>query len=502
MPTGTGKSVVIAEFLREALDNWKDTRVIVLTHVKELIQQNFNAMIRAWPCAPAGIYSAGLGQKDIEAQIIFAGIQSIYKRAYEVQRCDLILIDEAHLLNKSDTGMYRKFLGQLREINPALKIIGFTATPYRMDQGLLTEGDEALFTDIAIDIPILKMIEQGYLSSLVPKQTKTKLDVTGVKIRGGEFVAAELEAAVNKIEITRGAVDEIIKHGIEEERGSWLIFCSGVSHAEAVCKEIQSRDIPCGMVTGETPTLERDRILREFKEGKIRALTNMNVLTTGFDASGIDLIGMLRPTKSQSLYVQMLGRGTRIAEGKEDCLVLDFAGNTHRHGPVDQIKAKTVGKKGDGEAPVKVCPECEMIVGAAATVCANCGHVFPPREIKITSSANTAPILSSQIKDQWLVVNDVTYARHEKPGKPKSMRVTYSCGLTKYNEWICFEHIGYPRKKAEDWWIRRINNAPALVPDYVDDALARKNFLKKPSHIRVTPDGKYISIVGYKFDQK
>lgn len=500
MPTGTGKSVVIAEFLREALNQWKDTRVIVLTHVKELIQQNFNAMIRAWPCAPAGIYSAGLGERDISAQVIFAGIQSIYKRAYEVQRCDLVLIDEAHLLRKSDAGMYRDFLRELKEINPSLKIIGLTATPYRMDQGLLTEGEDSLFSDIAIDIPILRMIEEGYLSPLIPKQTKTKLDVKGVKTRGGEFIAAELEAAVNKHEITSGAVDEIIKAGIEEERGSWLIFCSGVSHAKAVCEEIKKRGISCETISGETPTLIRDQILRDFKEGNIRALTNMNVLTTGFDASGIDLIGMLRPTKSQSLYVQMLGRGTRLAEGKDDCLVLDFAGNTYRHGPVDQIKPKTVNDKNkSGEAPVKVCPDCQMIVAASAMTCINCGHQFPPREIKITRIASTAPILSSQIKDEWIEVADINYAAHYKIAKPTSMRVTYKCEGKEYNEWICFEHTGYPRQKAEQWWMKRVVGVQ-IVPKNVKDAMDRKDFIKKPSHIRVRPDGKYFSIVGYKFE--
>ena len=188
LPTGTGKSVVIAAFLREAIEGWSDTRVLVLTHVKELIQQNFAALIRAWPTAPAGIYSAGLNKRDIGAQIVFGGIQSIHKRAYQVQRCDLVIIDEAHLLGRDDAGMYRSFLSGLKQINPYLKVIGTTATPYRMDSGLLTEGKGRLFTDVCYSAPILKMIQDEYLCPVIPKQTKTQLDVSGVGTRGGEFI--------------------------------------------------------------------------------------------------------------------------------------------------------------------------------------------------------------------------------------------------------------------------------------------------------------------------
>ncbi|QYU70328.1 DEAD/DEAH box helicase family protein [Leptolyngbya sp. 15MV] len=221
MPTGTGKSVCIAGFIREAIAAYADTRVLVLTHVRELIQQNFQALLRAWPDAPAGIYSAGLSRRDIRAQILFAGIQSIHRHAFQVQRCDLVLIDEAHLLGRGDSGMYRSFLKQLDEVNAGLlKVVGFTATPYRLDSGLLHEGKDRLFTDIAYDVPVLDMIQQGYLSPVVPKQTETQLDVGGVGSRGGEFIAKDLEAAVDRDEVTRAAVAEIVQHGAG--RGSWL----------------------------------------------------------------------------------------------------------------------------------------------------------------------------------------------------------------------------------------------------------------------------------------
>jgi len=152
LPTGTGKSVVIAKFLQGAIEAWPDTRIVMVTHVKELIAQNFQTLIRNWPEAPAGIYSAGLNRRDIHSQIVCAGIQSIYKRAYELQGVDLILVDEAHLIPRSSDTMYGQFLREVKEINPDVKVIGFTATPYRMDSGMLHTGKDHLFDAIAYEI--------------------------------------------------------------------------------------------------------------------------------------------------------------------------------------------------------------------------------------------------------------------------------------------------------------------------------------------------------------
>ena len=123
LPVGTGKSLVLASFSARALADWADTRILVVTHVRELITQNYGEMIRLWPEAPAGIYSAGLNKRDLHAQILFAGIQSIHKRAYDIQRCDLALIDEAHLIPRTSSTMYRRFLGDLATINPHLKML-------------------------------------------------------------------------------------------------------------------------------------------------------------------------------------------------------------------------------------------------------------------------------------------------------------------------------------------------------------------------------------------
>lgn len=493
IPTAGGKSIVLASFIQGVLRQWPDQRILVVTHVRELIAQNHAEMMGLWPDAPSGIYSAGLGRRDISARVLFAGIQSVHRRAYDVQQCDLVLIDEAHLIPRASDTMYRRFLDTLSRINPALKVIGFTATPYRLDSGLLHEGEGRLFTDIAYEVSIRDLIDHGYLCPLISKATDLTLDVGGVGSRGGEFIPGQLQAAVDRESITRAAIDEILAYG--EGRRSWLAFCSGVEHATHVAEALRERGVSCATIFGDTPSAERDRIIAAFKRGEIRTLASMGVLTTGFNAPAVDLIAMLRPTKSAGLYVQMAGRGTRLAPGKDNCLVLDFAGNVARHGPIDAVKAKKPAE-GEGPPPTKICPDCDSILAAAVRQCPDCGHQFPPPEVKVAATASTLAILSA-VRAEWMEVSEVSYRLHEKPGKPPSMRVDYSCGLVRHSEWICFEHTGYARQKAVDWWQRR-SSAP--VPSTVAEALRSTDSLAVPIAIFVRPSGRFTEIVNHRFE--
>ena len=495
IPTAGGKSLVMPAFIEGVLKAWPDQRILIVTHVRELIAQNHAEMIALWPEAPAGIYSVGLGKREAQARVLFAGIQSIHRRAHEVGHTDLVLIDEAHLIPGNTSTMYRRFLDRLAQINPALKVIGLTATPFRTDSGMLHEGKSALFTDIAFEAPVRELIDQGYLSPLVSKQPATQLDVSKVGTRAGDFIARDLAAAVDQDAITRAAVAEIIDYG--KDRKSWLAFCSGVDHARHVAEEFQHRGFSCHTIFGDTPKDERDAIIAAFKRGEIRALASMGVLTTGFNAPGVDLIALLRPTKSAGLYVQMVGRGTRLAPSKENCLVLDFAGNVRRHGPIDLVRPKRPGEAGGGDAPTKVCPMCDSIVALSSTECPDCGYEFPAREVKIAPTAAALPILSPKAP-QWLPVHGVSYSRHDKLGGLPSLKVTYNCGLKSYSEWVCIEHQGYARQKASDWWRKRAPGLP--VPLCIDEAILQAGELARPSAISVRPSGRYFEITGYRFD--
>lgn len=508
MPTASGKSIVIAGFCQSALYAYPSTRIMVVTHVKELIAQNFAKLRTLWPQAPAGIYSAGLGRKDYLAQVLFAGIGSVAKRPELFGRVDVVLIDEAHLVSPNDETMYGTFLAALKQQNPKLKVIGFSATCYRLGLGLLTEG--GLFTDICYDLTRMesfnRLIAAGYLCPLVTKRTSYEIDVSGVGTRGGEFIESQLQEAVNRDHVTSKALDELCKAAADRQR--WLIFATGLEHCERISELLFERGIETVVVHSKLPASVRDARIADFKSGQVRVAINNNILTTGIDVPEIDCEAILRPTKSTSLWVQMLGRGTRPSPGKQNCLVLDFAGNTRRLGPInDPVIPKKPGKKSkELGAPIKVCEKCGSYVHASLRECPDCGAEFP-RFIKITDKASDLEVMKTESPVvELLDVERVTYHSNWKRGKPTSLRVSYFCGLRMFKEFVCLEHEGFARRKAERWWLDR---APALAPDgspvplpaTIDQALQFVGLLRIPRRIRVwTNRNPYPEVMGYEYE--
>jgi DNA repair protein RadD len=500
MATATGKSVLLAKLICDIAERYPPFRALVLVHVRELLQQNLKHLFRLWPAAPVGINSAGLQRRDWDAPIIFANIQSVWRSPQRLGRRDLLLADECHLIPHAGTGMWRATIEALRQFEPAMRVCGLSATPFRLDSGRLDQGEGKIFDDVVFEYDIARGIRDGYLSPLTSKATQATIDVRGVGRRGGEFIAAELEQAADDSAIVAGAADEIVERG--RDRRSWLMFCCGVSHARHVCDALRERGVSVEMIAGTTPDAERDRIIAAFHRGDITALTNVNLLTTGFDVPQVDLLAMLRPTLSTGLYIQMIGRGTRLAENKRDCLILDFAGNVWRHGPVDHVDISVNGKE-NHSGSVKVdavsarrCPDCGELVALADYVCPSCSHEFPrPRpHAKHASRADVVPILAGTM--QWLSVSDVSFHRHVKwndPSAPPSLRVEYLCGLSVHCEYLSLERHGYPREMAERWWFAMGGVAP--TPASVEAALMRSDEIDVITHIVVTRSGKFWNVV-------
>lgn len=497
IPTGGGKAPVLATFIREALESWPDTRILQLVHVKELVSQNYETMQEVMPHCDISVASTSLSKnKDFSGQVIFASIQSVYRNGFDMGKVDLVVVDEAHLIPHKAEGMYRRILADLTLANPYIKIIGYTATPFRLQSGRLDQGDGRIFGRIAYEVGIADLIEWGYLTPLIHKGMQTQIDTAGVRTTAGEFNKKGLAEAVDQEEVTRRAVAEIVEYG--KNRKSWLAFGVSVAHAEHIVDEIKSHGYTAAVIHGGTPGAERDRIVSEFKAGRIRCLANCDVLTTGFNVPAVDLLAVLRPTKSPGLWVQMCGRGTRLADGKRDCLILDFGQNSARHGPVDAIRGRAARVSDEpGDMPVKECPECHSLLRIAATECPDCGYEFPPPTPNLDATASDAPILSSQIKAERVEVDSVDYARHRKMGKPDSVRVDYKCGLREFNEWLCLDHEGYARAKARQWM--KEHGAGAMS---VDEALEALPDTAPPVAIWIKPDGKYIRVVRREYEQE
>lgn len=445
LPTGAGKSHVIARLCRDALQGWPSTRILMLTHQKELIGQNAEKMVQHWPGAPLGIYSASLNKKQIGNPITFGGIQSLRGKADLIGHVDLVIIDEAHTVSHKEQGGYRDLLAALTAINPALRVIGLTATPYRLGHGMITDKP-ALFDGLVIpkdtdgnDIDVAWLIERGFLAPLRSKPTSTTLSVAGVHKRGGDYIESELQRAVNTPDLNAAIADQII--AAAGSRRSWLVFCAGVEHAVAMAKVLGARGITTAVVHGGTPQAERERILADFKAGRIQAITNCSVLTTGFDSPNIDLIAMLRPTMSAGLYVQMAGRGLRLKEHTDHCLVLDFAGVVRQHGPIINVEPPNKRGEGTGDAPVKTCEHCQEINHASARNCVNCGEPFPVKEPE-------PPRLYDDdimgVEPTIMQVRDWQWFKHTTKKKHIGLRVSY------YDDW---------NDRVTEWLITGHDNA-------------------------------------------
>lgn len=523
MPTGTGKSVVIAR-LCQYIHQYPNQKVLIVTHVKELIEQNLAKLLAVWPQAPAGVYSAGLKRKDTFHRIIFAGIASIAKRAIDFGKVDIMMIDEAHLVSPKEETLYRRLINDLLQINPFMKVVGLTATPWRIGHGKITE-EGGIFTDICFDMTSMNafnwLISEGYLLPLIPKPTRTQYDIEGVHTKLGEFNLKELQAAVDKDEITRAALQEACEYGVD--RHSWIIFAAGVHHAVSCSAILNSLGVSCTYVHSDMPDKERDDNIADWKAGKYRCIANNGILTTGVDHPALDFIIMLRHTMSTVLWVQMLGRGTRpfwcphgdydlttrdgrlasiAASQKQNTLVLDFANNVKRLGPINDPVVPHKKGKGGGEAPVKLCGHCNTYNHSSARHCFYCGAEFQFL-VKLKTTASTDELIKS---DSPIVetfnVAQVEYAEHVKAGGQRSIRVTYHTGLTRFKEWV---PITSNYGLAKRWWKERVaaagmNYDSFPLPETIEDALMQITRLPVPTHIRVWVNQQYPSVLAHCFD--
>lgn len=359
LPTGAGKSLVIAELARLARG-----RVLVLAHVKELVEQNFTKF-RSYGLE-AGIYAAGLNQKDTDQKVIFGSIQSVARAAPSFfADYSLLVIDECHRVSLEDETQYGQVIQRILAGNPQLCILGLTATPYRLDSGWIFQFSQRgsictqeprVFQRCIYELTLREMISSGFLTQPVQIDAPVaSYDFSSLKLQAGRetFSLEEIEAILkDQSRITPVIIQNIVE--LSKDRRGVLIFTASVRHAAEIMNYLPQAE--SALVVGDTPGEERDQIIERFKNRKIKYLVNVSVLTTGFDAPHVDLIAILRPTESVSLYQQIVGRGLRLYPEKHDCLVLDYTGVPH-----DIFAPQIFDRKPREDAvAVKVkCPQCK-----------------------------------------------------------------------------------------------------------------------------------------------
>lgn len=513
LPTGSGKTFVIAELARLVVQY--GGRVLILAHVKELLTQTSEKLRNVVDPNLVGVYSAGLNERTTETPIVVAGIQSVYQRAKELGEFHLIVVDEAHLIPPDGCGRYRSLLNDEREVSPKARLVGLTATPYRLGSGWIVKdraGDDddkydRLLDSIVYEAPIAALISDGTLSRVVGVEAKSSPDFSGVRTVRGDFDEGEVEKVLLARNVLVSACTEIVER--TKDRKKVVVFCNRRESAREVARLLNrfQRDGEAVVVDGETPNDKRDALVRRFKgeeldtdllggkEKPLKFVCNVGVLTTGFDAPNVDAVALLRPTKSLALYQQMIGRGLRTAPNKKDCLVLDFGGNVERHGPIDLATPRT---SSSSSRPWKKCPDCGVVLALGYARCPYCGFEFPqspkgPRDPNknLEGEASKKALLSS---DEPPIINEydvksVSYSEHRKkdadPDAPATLQVRYEV-VGEYRpvfEWLCPEHDGWPRKNFERWWKAK-TDAPFPVTAEAAAKYANDGGLAKPIRIR------------------
>jgi len=486
-PTGSGKSLIIAGFCEHVQKMWPDQRILIFSHVKEILSQNKKAIQQLLPETEIGFYAAGLNHKDI-APITLASIQSAYNNM-EIfkENFDIVLVDECHLIPHRGQGRYRTMIQALDK-----PTIGFTATPFRLGTGYLHLGEGSLFHEIIYNIRIKDLIELGHLCPVAAKGTHNPMDPTGIRKSGGDYVVSALADRFNKEAITERIVQELLIY--KDLRKKWLLFAINIEHADYIANCLNKNGIVAKSVHSKMKGSTRGPIIEQFKtDPALQALVSVAVLTTGFDAPQVDLIGLLRPTDSPVLHIQIIGRGLRPAPGKKDCLVLDFAGNLLRNGPIDNPDIRTAGR-GNGDPIMKQCPKCFEIVYSAVRLCPVCNHEFLFAHHLHAFSDLDGQVLAGE---DWHEVVEIAYETYFSRSGYWMLKVNYQCAFRVFSEYIAVEHSGYARFKAEHWWRRRDPNT--LLPPTAEEALAFTPYLKQPTRIFVDESGKYPNIKKQEF---
>jgi DNA repair protein RadD len=513
LPTGAGKSLVIAEICRRIAQRFPDRKIGVVTHVQELVEQNAMELAGLWN-GSIGMFASGLGRKDLGRQVTFMSIQTAVLNFKLLKKFDVIIVDEAHLIPRSSTTRYGKFIKHYRNIVEDMPVIGLTATPFRTDSGMLVGDEDSLFQEIVYEAFVPDLIRAGYLSKIKSKAAENELDTAGLHTRAGEFIESEQAERAMRPGVVDASCEEFAAYGREQDRKGWLVFAINVAHAEAITAKMQSLGVSVGMITGAMDKGARKRMIARYKARQILCLVSVGVLTTGFNAPHVDLIGIMRATQSAGLYVQIVGRGFRLSPGKEDCLVLDYGGNVDRHGPIDKVRPKRRKKPGIGHnggpeldedtVRVKRCPNCRTHNEMAARHCIECDFEFPAPPPQISAKAATTPILSEDEDEKpkenplkWFDIAMVEIGRSRRRFQaeaPQTMRVDLSTAdMDTFTVWLPFDSPKHAaRRFAQQRWRELGGQNP--TPETVEDAWERKGELRFVTRALVDTADKYKSV--------
>ncbi len=508
LPTGAGKTRIMCQLANDIV-NWS-YRPIVISHSPELVEQTHREICEMAPQLRPSIFCNKLRKKDLSGRVVVASVQSLHYQAASIGMFRVAIVDECDTIpNARTTGMYHNVISQLRARDEKLRLIGLTATPYRLDGGMIYGGNGCLFDEVCYEAEITDLINDGYLSPLITRIAKGEVSRAGLKVSGGEFTESSMNEAYTQKRIVAQAAAELM--AAMQDRRKCLVFCCSKDHCEMMAEKLPDSAI----LTYETPDNVRAAVIHGFKSGHIRYLVNINICAVGFNVPDVDCVALLRPTMSKRLYYQQVGRGMRIHPSKSDCLVLDFAGNAKAHGPVNRLamKVKTdrlvadVGiKRETDEDAVRMCPECRTANEISAIECVECGAALRmTREFSHNAAADTTAVIVDMDKprDGYEEIKYVECLLHTPrvknwPESSKCVRIVYHLASgEEISDWKFPE--GHRVEPFRQWWMA---NSKPPVPSNAVEAIARLNSgaVKFPSHVKLNRKGKYPEIIGRRWN--
>lgn len=493
-PTGSGKSLVIADLIKR----FPNLRILMLVHSKKIIKQNYKTVSEHFPQVDIGICSDGLNRFDTNNNVIFGGIATVKSRTDLIGKVDLILIDEVHALSDNEKSMYQKTISKLKEKNKDIRMIGYTATPYKTGKGSLLDGKN--FHKIIYDISgwekYNRLVDEGFLAKMISKPLENLIDLQDVDIEKGEYNISQLQEAVKKNDVTVKAVKEAVR--LSTGRKKWLVFASGIEHVIEITNMLNICGISATCVHSKQKDEVNDKNLDDYENDVYTAIVSNGILTTGFDCPRIDFLICLRPTMSVSLWIQMLGRGGRPWNPfKINCLVLDFAYNCIRLGCINDPIIPKAKKAGKGEAPTKLCPECNCANHLSARQCFFCGAIFVIQKKLMKNASAERIIRTADTEPKYAKCLRVSYDLRISKGS-NYLLITYHCEGIKLTDFYMPEKKEWWAKdKAREWWSSRMPTVP--IPMTAKGAFDKKDLIPMPNRIKWHYGKKHADILKFEY---
>lgn len=495
LPTGGGKTLCFSHLLKRAMEAKPDIRCGVIMGRVDLVSQTEAAIARVVPRRHIGVYCGSLGRKEIGRSVTVASIQSIEQIA--IPRMNLLIVDEVHNFDQK-SGAYLRFIEKARLENPRLKVVGFSATPFRTKGYIFGEG--MFFKRLCFQKTIHDMIALGFLCEPKLKLGSEAFDTSQLRTRAGEYVQEDVDKLVSNDDTVAHQIDDALAKSADRTSIAWAT--ANIDHCNRVLDHLIKRGQYATSVHSKQDRTTRNSNLAAFMGGACRHMVFVSVLSEGFDHPPIDCVVLMRPTRSPVLYVQTCGRGLRISPetGKKDCLVLDYGQVVRELGPLDSPKVK--GAKGEGEAVLKCCPICASYVPGGCRECPECAHQFPPPEKpeeKLTKRADhTAQILSNENRPEMQMLGPAVIAMHQSKSGNVCVRITYE-DRNLMNKWGGFGGISEFFVVSSPWAMERLERRLDAISGSVPSIPFEEPVIVNGSfEVVKTKDGRFDRILSVK----